>query len=53
MLVIKEEKDQEESGHCQRKVRRAEFSAEDRKLGRRDPTPLGDRGGAFDLEMVP
>ena len=39
--------------HCQRKVCRAEFSTEDRKLGRRDLTPLGDRGCAFDLEMVP
>ena len=36
-----------------RKVRRAEFSTEDRKLGRRDLTPLGDCSCAFDLEMVP
>ena len=41
------------AGHCQRKVRRAEFSTEDRKLGRRDLTPLGDCSCAFDLEMVP
>ena len=40
-------------GHCQRKVRRAEFSTEDRKLSRRDLTPLGDCSCAFDLEMVP
>ena len=33
--------------------RRAEFSTEDRKLGRRDLTPLSDCSCAFDLEMVP
>ena len=30
--------------HCQRKVSRAEFSTEDRKLGRRELTPLGEPG---------
>ena len=40
-------------GHCQRKVRRAKFSAGERKLGRSELTPLGKCSGAVELEMVP
>ena len=38
--------------HCQRKVRRAEFSAGERELGRSELTPLGECGGAVELEIV-
>ena len=41
------------SRHCQRKVRRAEFSAGDRELGRPELTPLGKCSGAVELEIVP
>ena len=40
-------------GHCQRKVRRAEFSAGDRELGRSELTPLGECRDAVEREMVP
>ena len=40
------------TGHCQRKVARAEFSTDDRELGRPELTPLGERGGAVELEIV-
>ena len=39
--------------HCQRKVRRAEFSACDRELGRSELTPLGECGPAVEREIVP
>ena len=39
--------------HCQRKVARTEFSTDDRELGRPVLTPLGARGGAVELEIVP
>ena len=39
--------------HCQRKVRRAEFSAGDRELGRSELTPLGECRDAVEREMVP
>ena len=38
--------------HCQRKVARTEFSTDDRELGRPELTPLGERGGAVELEIV-
>ena len=41
------------AGHCQRKVRRAEFSAGDRELGRSELTPLGECRDAVEREMVP
>ena len=41
------------TGHCQRKVRRAEFSAGDRELGRSELTPLGECRDAVEREMVP
>ena len=40
------------SWHCQRKVARSEFSTDDRELGRHELTPLGERGGAVELEIV-
>ena len=39
-------------GHCQRKVARTEFSTDDRELGRPELTPLGECGGAVELEIV-
>ena len=39
--------------HCQRKVRRAEFSAGEKELGRSELTPLGECGDAVEREMVP
>ena len=39
--------------HYQRKVRRAEFSACDRELGRSELTPLGECGPAVEREIVP
>ena len=41
-----------EEGHCQRKVARTEFSTDDRELGRLELTPLGECGGAVELEIV-
>ena len=41
-----------ERGHCQRKVARTEFSTDDRELGRPELTPLGECGGAVELEIV-
>ena len=38
--------------HCQRKVARTEFSTDDRELGRPELTPLGECGGAVELEIV-
>ena len=38
--------------HCQRKVARTEFSTGDRELCRPELTPLGERGGAVELEIV-
>ena len=38
--------------HCQRKVARSEFSTDDRELGRHELTPLGERGGTVELEIV-
>ena len=38
--------------HCQRKVARTEFSTDDRELGHPELTPLGERGGAVELEIV-
>ena len=35
------------------KIRRSEFSAEDRKLGRPELTPLGKCSGAVELDIVP
>ena len=40
------------TGHCQRKVARTEFSTDDRELGRPELTPLGECGGAVELEIV-
>ena len=39
--------------HCKRKVRRAEFSAGERELGRSELTPRGECGDAVEREMVP
>ena len=39
--------------HCQRKVRRAKFSAGERELGRSELTPLGKCGDAVEREIVP
>ena len=44
--------EQETTGHCQRKVARTEFSTDDRELGHPELTPLGERGGAVELEIV-
>ena len=38
--------------HCQRKVAKTEFSTDDRELGRPELTPLGECGGAVELEIV-
>ena len=38
--------------HCQREVARPEFSTDDRELGRHELTPLGERGGTVELEIV-
>ena len=43
---------QETRWHCQRKVARTEFSTDDRELGRPELTPLGECGGAVELEIV-
>ena len=40
------------NGHCQRKVARIEFSTDDKELGRPELTPLGECGGAVELEIV-
>ena len=40
-------------GHCQRKVRRVEFSVGERESGRSELTPLGECGDAVEREMVP
>ena len=41
------------AGHRQRKVRRAEFSTDDKELGGPKLTPLGKCSGAVELEIVP
>ena len=55
-VLAAQEPEQEEGeailGHCQRKVARTEFSTDDRELGRPELTPLGECGGAVELEIV-
>ena len=34
-------------------IRRSEFSTDDRELGGPELTPLGERSGAIELEIVP
>ena len=38
--------------HCQSKIARTEFSTDDREIGRPELTPLGECGGAVELEIV-
>ena len=39
--------------HCQSKVAGLSYSTEDRELGRPALTPLDERSGALELEIVP
>ena len=39
--------------HCQSKIAGLSYSTEDRELGGPNLTPLGERSGAIELEIVP